>query len=104
MADAPSPPRKPGGHTLVDHAFGALARHAHAPGEDADHDHDADDGLVLDPRENVETPLVSMGVDVGSSGVQIVFSRLLMRGPGEPLAPQPPASPPRPRRAPPPSR
>jgi ethanolamine utilization protein EutA len=86
LADAPSPPRKPGAHTLADHAFGALARHAHAPGEEADHDHDADDGLVLDPRENVETPLVSMGVDVGSSGVQIVFSRLLMRGPGEPLA------------------
>ena len=86
MADAPVPPRKAAAHTLADHAFGALARHAHAPGEEADHDHDADDGLVLDPRENVETPLISMGVDVGSSGVQVVFSRLLMRGPGEPLA------------------
>ena len=31
-------------------------------------------------------PLVSMGIDVGSSGTQIAFSRLLMRGSGEPLA------------------
>ncbi len=86
MADAPLPPRQANVHTLADHAFGALARHDHASGEEADHDHDTDDNLVLDPRENVETPLISMGVDIGSSGTQIVFSRLLMRGPGEPLA------------------
>lgn len=75
------------GHTLADHAFGALARHEHAPGEEADHDHDADDNLVLEGSgELEEVPLVSVGIDIGSSGTQVVFSRLLMRGPGEPLA------------------
>lgn len=73
-------------HSIADHAFGAFSTHAHAPGEEADHEHDADDNLVLDPRENTEVPLVSIGVDIGSSGTQVVFSRLLMRGPGEPLA------------------
>lgn len=77
--------RKPS-HSVADHAFGAFSTHAHAPGEEADHEHDADDNLVLDPRENTEVPLVSIGVDIGSSGTQVVFSRLLMRGPGEPLA------------------
>lgn len=81
-----SDPPKKSGHTLADHAFGAFSAHAHAPGEEADHVHDADDNLVLDPRENTEVPLVSIGVDIGSSGTQVVFSRLLMRGPGEPLA------------------
>ncbi len=78
-------PEKPS-HSLSDHAFGAFSTHAHAPGEEADHVHDADDNLVLDPRENTDVPLVSIGVDIGSSGTQVVFSRLLMRGPGEPLA------------------
>jgi ethanolamine utilization protein EutA len=73
-------------HSLADHAFGAFSTHAHAPGEEADHDHDADDNLVLDPSENEEVPLISVGMDIGSSGTQVVFSRLLMRGPGEPLA------------------
>jgi ethanolamine utilization protein EutA len=81
-ADTPDKPT----HSLYDHAFGAFSTHAHAPGEEADHVHDADDNLVLDPRENTDVPLVSIGVDIGSSGTQVVFSRLLMRGPGEPLA------------------
>jgi ethanolamine utilization protein EutA len=81
-ADTPDKPT----HSLNDHAFGAFSSHAHAPGEEADHVHDADDNLVLDPRENTDVPLVSIGVDIGSSGTQVVFSRLLMRGPGEPLA------------------
>jgi ethanolamine utilization protein EutA len=78
-------PQKPA-HSLYDHAFGAFSTHAHAPGEEADHVHDADDNLVLDPRENTDVPLISIGIDIGSSGTQVVFSRLLMRGPGEPLA------------------
>ncbi len=74
-------------HTIADHAFGALARHEHGPGEEADHVHDADDNLVLEGSRALEdVPLISIGVDIGSSGTQVVFSRLLMRGPGEPLA------------------
>jgi ethanolamine utilization protein EutA len=78
---------RPPSHSIADHAFGALARHEHGPGEEADHEHDADDNLVAEgSRELEEIPLISMGIDIGSSGTQIVFSRLLMRGPGEPLA------------------
>ena len=78
---------RPPSHSIADHAFGALARHEHAPGEEADHEHDADDNMVAEgSRELEEVPLISMGIDIGSSGTQIVFSRLLMRGPGEPLA------------------
>ncbi len=74
-------------HSLADHSFGAFSTHAHAPGEEADHEHDADDNLVAEgSRELEEVPLVSIGIDIGSSGTQVVFSRLLMRGPGEPLA------------------
>ena len=77
----------PPSHSIADHAFGALARHEHGPGEEADHEHDANDNMVAEgSRELEEIPLISMGVDIGSSGTQIVFSRLLMRGPGEPLA------------------
>ena len=79
-------PNKPS-HSLADHSFGAFSTHAHAPGEEADHEHDADDNLVAEgSRELEEVPLVSIGIDIGSSGTQVVFSRLLMRGPGEPLA------------------
>ncbi|HEY8578988.1 MAG TPA: ethanolamine ammonia-lyase reactivating factor EutA [Beijerinckiaceae bacterium] len=74
-------------HTLADHRFGAEAGHSHAPGEADDHDHDGDDGLVAEgSRELEEIPLLTVGVDVGSASVQVVVSRLAMRGPGEPLA------------------
>lgn len=68
-------------HTLADHAFGALAGHAHGE-RDLDHDHD-DDFLPVDTQSLESVPLVSMGLDIGSSGTQIAFTRLEMRGPGE---------------------
>jgi ethanolamine utilization protein EutA len=75
-------------HSLADHAFGELAGHAHGEGEDHDHAHDDCEGEFLDARsqELAGVPLLSMGVDVGSSGTQVVFSRLVMRGPGDPAA------------------
>ena len=75
-------------HSLADHAFGELAGHAHGEGEDHDHAHDDSEGEFLDARsqELAGVPLLSMGVDVGSSGTQVVFSRLVMRGPGDPAA------------------
>jgi ethanolamine utilization protein EutA len=84
-----SGPQKSGRqHTLADHNFGELAGHLHGEGEDHDHEHDDSGGEFLDPRsqELASVPLLSMGVDVGSSGTQIVFSRLVMRGPGDPAA------------------
>ena len=68
-------------HTVQDHVYGETLRHAHGP--DADHDHDAfdDDGpLEENPlwiADNVR--LTSVGIDVGSSGTQVIFSRLHLR-------------------------
>ena len=68
-------------HTVTDHAMGALAGHGHGEGE-FDHDHD-DDFLESGSRALESVSFVSMGLDVGSSSTQIVFTRLQMRGPGE---------------------
>ena len=68
-------------HSAAEHLFGALAGHEHGPGE-FDHDHD-EDFLPVDSTSLESVPLVSMGLDVGSSGTQVIFTRLEMRGPGE---------------------
>jgi len=68
-------------HSLGDHRFGALSAHEHGEGE-FDHDHD-EDFLPLDSKSLESVPLISMGLDVGSSGTQVIFTRLEMRGPGE---------------------
>jgi ethanolamine utilization protein EutA len=79
--------KRPSAHTATDHMFGQMSGHVHAPWEDADHDHDSDfDLLEADSKELEHVPLTSIGIDIGSSGTQIVFSKLLMRGPGEPAA------------------
>ena len=87
--DGPTPPGPPTGpptgppvgHTLDDHAMGDVFFHEHGP--DADHDHDSEfDNLPLEENplwiaDNVR--LTSVGIDVGSSGTQVIFSRLLLR-------------------------
>jgi ethanolamine utilization protein EutA len=74
-------------HSLADHAFGASLGHVHADGEDHDHDHDGD-GTLIDAgsQELARVELTSIGIDIGSSGTQVAFSRLFMHGPGEPAA------------------
>ena len=73
--------RKPAGHTMAEHAVGKGWKHEHA--EDADHDHDeydADGPIEENPlwlADNVQ--LTSVGVDIGSSGTQIIFSRIHLR-------------------------
>jgi len=75
------PTGPPPGHTLEDHSMGDVFFHEHGP--DADHDHDAEfDDLPLDQNplwiaDNVR--LTSVGIDVGSSGTQVIFSRLHLR-------------------------
>lgn len=88
MPDPENPPRPNLRHSLRDHLLGADADHAHDDDADHDHDHDMQGHNLLGEgaRALESVPLVSMGIDVGSSGTQIAFSRLLMRGPGEPLA------------------
>lgn len=78
--DVLTPTGPPAGHTLEDHEYGDVFFHEHGP--DADHDHDADfDGpLEENPlwiADNVR--LTSVGIDVGSSGTQVIFSRLHLR-------------------------
>jgi len=76
-----TPTGPPPGHTLEDHAMGDVFFHEHGP--DADHDHDEDfDDVPLDQNplwiaDNVR--LTSVGIDVGSSGTQVIFSRLHLR-------------------------
>ncbi len=73
MPDAP--------HSLADHSMGALASHGHARGE-FDHEHDS--GFEASDSKSLESvSFISIGVDIGSSSTQIVFTRLEMRGPGE---------------------
>jgi len=81
IVEPKTPKGPPPGHTLEDHAMGDVFFHEHGP--DADHDHDADfDDLPLEENplwiaDNVR--LTSVGIDVGSSGTQVIFSRLHLR-------------------------
>src|SRR5262245_26237670 len=71
-------------HTLEDHLLGLDPMHSHDDGE-ADHDHDHDDpGGEYDPttsslwaQDHIE--LVSVGIDIGSAGTQVIFSRVQLR-------------------------
>ena len=69
--------KKVGPHTVDDHMFGDFYAHDHDG--DADHDHDdIDPGLLEDNpiwlRDNVA--LTSVGIDIGSSGTQVIFSTI----------------------------
>jgi ethanolamine utilization protein EutA (predicted chaperonin) len=71
-------------HTLADHVYGEDYAHTHEGDEAFDHDHDHDDlgpdAPGQDPlwmQDNVS--LVSVGMDIGSSGTQVIFSRLNLR-------------------------
>jgi ethanolamine utilization protein EutA len=76
------------GHSLADHVLGDTGYHAHDGDADHDHDEDFDDGpLEQNPlwiADNVR--LLSVGIDVGSSGTQVIFSRLHLRRMAEELS------------------
>ena len=86
MADSEN--KKPA-HTLADHVLGQDFVHDHEG--DADHDHDHLD--FADERPLEENPiwiqdhvtLVTVGIDIGSSGTQVIFSRINLRRYGEDL-------------------
>ncbi|HXS53425.1 MAG TPA: ethanolamine ammonia-lyase reactivating factor EutA [Usitatibacter sp.] len=70
-------------HSLLDHMMGVDGTHSHAEG-DYDHDHDHDDFGEYDPEHDSlwqqdHIQLVSVGIDIGSSGTQVIFSRIYMR-------------------------
>ena len=79
----------PGKHTLQDHLYGAGLEHSHD--EDSDHDHDHDHDAPAGPLEanalwvHDNIALTSVGIDIGSAGTQVIFSRLHMRRLGEDL-------------------
>ena len=84
MADEKKP-----SHTLSDHLLGQDFVHEHDG--DADHDHDY---FEFDPEERIEdnpiwiqdhVTLVTVGIDIGSSGTQVIFSRINLRRYGEDL-------------------
>lgn len=85
MSDASDPAAPPprAGHSLQDHQWGAGAGHVHEHGEDSDHDHDDVDGPLgeadraLWMQDNVV--IHSVGIDIGSAGTQVMFSRLHMQ-------------------------
>jgi ethanolamine utilization protein EutA len=73
------------GHTLADHLYGRDVVHVHSDDSDHDHDHDHDfdddDGRPEDSplwrQDNVA--LTTVGIDIGSSGTQVIFSRVHLR-------------------------
>ncbi|HET7765056.1 MAG TPA: ethanolamine ammonia-lyase reactivating factor EutA [Burkholderiales bacterium] len=78
-------------HSLADHVHGHDYDHVHDGDEAADHDHDhflADDGSPEDSALWVQdhVTLRSVGIDIGSSGTQVVFSRIHLRRMGEELS------------------
>ncbi|HEV8389235.1 MAG TPA: ethanolamine ammonia-lyase reactivating factor EutA, partial [Dongiaceae bacterium] len=80
-------PTEPRRHTLSDHVYGDAMDHAHGP--DADHDHDSFEALGRIEENPIwiqdNVILTSVGMDIGSSGTQVIFSRVHMRRIGEDL-------------------
>ena len=77
------------GHTLADHLLGQDFVHDHEG--DADHDHDhfefGDEGPIEENPIWIQdhVTLVTVGIDIGSSGTQVIFSRINLRRYGEDL-------------------
>jgi ethanolamine utilization protein EutA len=85
MPPADDPKAK--GHTLTDHVYGIDLAHTHDGY--ADHDHDfPDDGPLEDNPIWIQdhVTLTSVGIDIGSSGTQVIFSRIHLRRLGEDLS------------------
>jgi len=76
-------------HTVADHLLGQDAVHEHDGDADHDHDHfefDSDERLEENPiwiQDHVT--LVTVGIDIGSSATQVIFSRINLRRYGEDL-------------------
>ena len=79
-------------HSLTDHLYGEDYQHTHDGDSDHDHDHDHDhDGPAGPIEENAiwqqdNITLTSVGIDIGSAGTQVIFSRVRMRRMGEDLS------------------
>ncbi|HET7199623.1 MAG TPA: ethanolamine ammonia-lyase reactivating factor EutA [Burkholderiales bacterium] len=88
MPDSKNP--KPA-HSLADHLQGRDYEHTHDGDEAVDHDHDHffdADGRLEDNALWIQdhVSLLSVGIDIGSSGTQVIFSRINLRRMGEELS------------------
>src|SRR3954462_11490303 len=76
-------------HTLSDHVLGQDFVHEHDGDADHDHDHfEFDDGGPLEENPiwiQDHVTLVTVGIDIGSSGTQVIFSRIKPGRSGEDL-------------------
>jgi ethanolamine utilization protein EutA len=79
---------KKSGHTLQDHVYGEDLAHIHDGDADHEHDHFEADGPIEDNPIWIQdhVTLVSVGIDIGSAGTQIIFSRINLRRLGEDLS------------------
>src|SRR5262245_28348271 len=83
-------PKKP--HSLADHLQGRDHDHVHDGDEESDHDHDhffeGEEGSLEDNALWIQdhVSLRSVGIDIGSSGTQVIFSRINLRRMGEELS------------------
>ena len=80
MTKKPAQP-EPKPHALADHLNGEAVTHEHGGAFDHDHDDFEADGPLEDNplwvQDNVA--LTSVGIDIGSSGTQVIFSRIHLR-------------------------
>ena len=76
-----------GAHTISDHAYGAGQAHIHDGDADHDHDNFSSDGPLEDnPLWMADhVTLTSVGIDIGSAGTQVIFSKVHLRRLGEEL-------------------
>jgi len=85
VPDNPKRPRK-----VEDNLHGLNYDHSHDGDEPADHDHDhyEADGRLEDNALWIQdhVSLLSVGIDIGSSGTQVIFSRINLRRMGEELS------------------
>src|SRR6478735_6998844 len=71
---------KPNRHTVADHSLGTDLAHVHHGEADHDHDDFADGPIEENPlwiADNVT--LTSVGIDIGSAGTQVIFSKVHLR-------------------------
>src|SRR5215469_35040 len=86
MTDAEGPKTK-GSHTLADHVYGLDLAHTHDGYADHDHDFPDEGPLEENPIWIADhVSLMTVGIDIGSSGTQVIFSRVNLRRLGEDLS------------------
>src|SRR5258706_9119 len=86
MTDAEEPKTKES-HTLADHVYGLDLAHTHDGYADHDHDFPDDGPLGENPIWIADhVSLMTVGIDIGSSGTQVIFSRVNLRRLGEDLS------------------